>query len=177
LNAVPVEETEGVLSDHYDPRKKALRLSQSVFHTPSIAAIGVAAHEAGHAFQDQDDYFALEMRNFIVPLVQVSAQIALWVFIGGLMLDLPQMAWLGAILFGASTFFALITLPVEIDARKRAMEHLVTHRIITDDAELEGVRAVLRSAAWSYVAAAVSAIGTWVFYLALLLYGARRKNS
>jgi Zn-dependent membrane protease YugP len=172
---VPIEPTEGVLSDHYDPRSQTLRLSQSIFYTPSIAAIGIAAHEAGHAIQDADDYFALEFRSLVVPLVQLSAQIAPWVFIGGLILDLPRLAWVGAILFGASTFFALVTLPVEFDASRRALDQLVKHRIITDERELAGVRAVLRSAAWSYVAAAVSAIGTWVFYL-ILVFGRGGSN-
>jgi Zn-dependent membrane protease YugP len=175
LNGVPIEPTEGVLSDHYDPRSQTLRLSQSIFYTPSIAAIGIAAHEAGHAIQDADDYFALEFRSLVVPLVQLSAQIAPWVFIGGLILDLPRLAWVGAILFGASTFFALVTLPVEFDASRRALDQLVKHRIITDERELAGVRAVLRSAAWSYVAAAVSAIGTWVFYL-ILVFGRGGSN-
>ncbi|MFD0980104.1 zinc metallopeptidase [Tropicimonas aquimaris] len=177
LEQVAVEATEGVLSDHYDPRSKTLRLSQSIYYTPSVAAIGIAAHEAGHAIQDADDYFALEMRNLLVPVVQLSAQIAPWIFIGGLMLDLPRMAWIGAILFGASTFFALITLPVEIDASRRALDQLVSHRIINDAKEIEGVRAVLRSAAWSYVAAAVSAIGSWVFYLILLFARGGRNRS
>lgn len=175
LRQVPVEPTDGFLSDHYDPRTKSLRLSQGVYYTPSVAAIGIAAHEAGHAFQDADNYFALEMRNFIVPLVQLSSQVAPWAFIAGLMLDVTQLAWAGATLFGASTVFALITLPVEIDASKRALDHLVEHKIISNDAELEGVRAVLRSAAWSYVAAAVSAIGSWVFYLILLFANSSRK--
>ena len=93
------------------------------------------------------------------------------------MLDLQQLAWLGAILFGASTFFALVTLPVEMDASRRALDQLVKHRIINNDAELNGVRAVLRSAAWSYVAAAVSAIGTWVFYLILLFARGGRNRA
>lgn len=177
LGSVDVETADGVLSDHYDPRSKTLRLSQNIYYTPSVAAIGIAAHEAGHAIQDADDYFALEMRNLLVPVVQLSAQIAPWVFIGGLMLDLPRMAWVGAMLFGASTFFALITLPVEIDASRRALDQLVGHGIITDATEIDGVRAVLRSAAWSYVAAAVSAIGTWVFYLILLFARGGRSRS
>lgn len=177
LNRVSVEPTDGVLSDHYDPRSQTLRLSQGIYYTPSIAAVGIAAHEAGHAIQDADDYFALELRSLIVPLVQLSAQIAPWVFIGGLMLDLPRLAWIGAILFGASTFFALVTLPVEIDASQRALDQLLKHRIITDEREVEGVRAVLRSAAWSFVAAAVSAIGTWVFYLILLFARSGRNRT
>ena len=177
LNRVTVEPTDGVLSDHCDPRSQTLRLSQGIYYTPSIAAVGIAAHEAGHAIQDADDYFALELRSLIVPFVQLSAQIAPWVFIGGLMLDLPRLAWIGAILFGASTFFALVTLPVEIDASRRALDQLLKHRIITDEREVEGVRAVLRSAAWSYVAAAVSAIGTWVFYLILLFARGGRNRT
>jgi uncharacterized protein len=97
-----------MLSDHYDPRSKTLRLSQEVYFAPSVAAAGIAAHEAGHALQDAADYFPLEARTYIVPVVQLASQTAPWLFIAGVMLQLPTLAWVGVILFGASTIFALI---------------------------------------------------------------------
>jgi Zn-dependent membrane protease YugP len=157
-----------VLSDHYDPRAKVLRLSQDVYFTPSIAAAGIAAHEAGHALQDADDYFPMEMRSYIVPVVQLASQVAPWAFVAGLMLQWDALTWTGVVLFGSSFFFALLTLPVEFNASARAKELLVSHGIIGRD-QIEGVDKVLDSAAWTYVAAAVSAIGVWLFYVFMLL--------
>jgi Zn-dependent membrane protease YugP len=168
LHDVKIESTPGVLSDHYDPRAKVLRLSQDVYFTPSIAAAGIAAHEAGHALQDADDYFPMEMRSYIVPVVQLASQIAPWAFVAGLMLQWDALTWTGVVLFGSSFFFALLTLPVEFNASARAKELLVSHGIIGRD-QIEGVDKVLDSAAWTYVAAAVSAIGVWLFYVFMLL--------
>jgi hypothetical protein len=168
LQTVAVETTEGMLSDHYDPRAKILRLSEGVYYSPTVASVGIAAHEAGHAIQDAENYLPLEARSYLVPFVQLGARIAPWAFIAGILFNMPGLAWAGAVLFGASSLFALITLPVEIDASRRALDQLVRHRIVSGPAEVDGVRAVLRSAAWSYVAAAVSAVGSWLFYLILL---------
>jgi Zn-dependent membrane protease YugP len=154
-----------MLSDHYDPRSKTLPLSQGVYFTPSVATAGTAAHEAGHALQDAVDYFPLEARTYIVPAVQLVSQTAPWLFIAGVMLQLPTLAWVGVILFGASSVFALITLPVEFNASARAQ----CHGIIRGDEQIAGVQNVLGAAAWTYVAAAVSAIGSWLFYLFVLL--------
>jgi uncharacterized protein len=117
LQAVAIESTPGMLSDHYDPRSKTLRLSQQVYFAPSVAAAGIAAHEAGHALQDAVNYFPLEARTYIVPLVQLASQIAPWLFIAGVMLQFTSLAWVGVFLFGSSSLFALITLPVEFNAR------------------------------------------------------------
>src|SRR5262245_10078910 len=152
LQDVRVEYTPGLLSDHYDPSSKVLRLSQQVYFVPSVAAAGVAAHEAGHAVQDAKDYFPMEARSRIVPLVQLASQIAPWLFIGGVTLQSPEITWAGVILFGSSTLFALITLPVEFNASARAERLLVSHGIIRGDAQIEGVRRVLGAAAWTYVA-------------------------
>ena len=105
LQAVTIESTPGMLSDHYDPRTKRLRFSQNVYFAPTVAAAGIAAHEAGHAIQDAEDYFPLEARTYIVPLVQLSSQIAPLLFIGGLLLDSANLTWIGVILFGASSLF------------------------------------------------------------------------
>jgi Zn-dependent membrane protease YugP len=161
LQRVAVESTPGVLSDHYDPRSKRLRLSQEVYFAPSVAAAGIAAHEAGHALQDAVDYFPLEARTYIVPVVQLASQTAPWLFIAGMMLQLPTLAWVGVILFGSTCIFALITLPVEFNASARAQELLLSHGIIRGNEQIAGVQNVLGAAAWTYVAAAVSAIGSW----------------
>jgi uncharacterized protein len=176
LQAIRIEATPGMLSDHYDPHTKRLRLSQNVYFAPTVAAAGIAAHEAGHAIQDAEDYFPLEARTYIVPLVQLSSQIAPWLFIGGLLLNSVNLTWSGVILFGASSLFSLITLPVELNASTRALNQLVTHGIVRDEEQVQGVKSVLKAAAWTYVAAAMSAIGSWLFYIVLML-GARGRRA
>lgn len=176
LQDVRIESTEGVLSDHYDPRGKVLRLSQKVYYTPSVAAAGIAAHEAGHALQDAEDYFPMEARTYIVPVVQLASQIAPWAFVAGLMLQWHTLTWIGVILFGASFFFALLTLPVEFNASARAKALLIRQGIIGQD-QIEGVDKVLDAAAWTYVAAAVSAVGVWLFYVFMLLGRGRSASA
>jgi len=177
LSDVKIESAPGVLSDHYDPRSKILRLSQQVYFTPSVAAAGIAAHEAGHAIQDAQDYFPMEARSFIVPIVQLASQIAPWLFVAGLMLELETLTWTGVILFGSSFFFALLTLPVEFNASARAKELLVSHGIIQGSDQIEGIDKVLDAAAWTYVAAAVSAVGVWLFYVFVLLFRGRSADA
>lgn len=169
LQNVAVESTPGMLSDHYDPRSKILRLSQDVYYTPSVAAVGIAAHETGHALQDAVDYLPLEARTYIVPVVQLASKVAPWLFLGGIILGFPTLAWAGVILFGSSCIFSLITLPVEFDASDRAQKLLISHGIIHGEEQITGVEKVLGAAAWTYVAAAVSAIGSWLFYVFVLL--------
>jgi Zn-dependent membrane protease YugP len=176
LQNVVIESTPGMLSDHYDPRSKTLRLSQEVYNTPSVAAAGVAAHEAGHALQDAVDYLPMELRSFIVPGVQLSSTIAPWLFIAGLLLGISQLAWAGVILFGASTLFALVTLPVEFNASSRAKDLLVNQGIIQGDEQVTGVSKVLGAAAWTYVAGAVSAVGTLLYYVLLLSSSTSRRR-
>lgn len=173
LHDVAVESTPGILSDHYDPRAKVLRLSQNVYFTPSVAAAGIAAHETGHALQDAEDYTPMEARTYIVPFVQLASQVAPWLFVAGLVLQMNAITWTGVILFGASFVFALITLPVEFDASRRAKKLLVSQGIIQGEDQIEGVDHVLDAAAWTYVAAAVSAIGVWLFYVFVLLFRGR----
>lgn len=172
LYDVAIEETQGMLSDHYDPRGKVLRLSPAVYRTPSIAAAGVAAHEMGHALQDAGGYFPLQIRSALVPAAQFGSSLAPWLFIGGLLLNFTGLAWVGVIMFAAAVLFTLITLPVEFDASKRAKQLLVSNGVLIGD-EIKGVDKVLDAAALTYVAAAVSAIGTLLYYV-LLLTGGRR---
>jgi Zn-dependent membrane protease YugP len=172
LYDVAVEETQGFLSDHYDPRSKVLRLSPDVYRTTSIAAAGVAAHEMGHALQDAGGYFPLQIRSALVPAAQFGSSLAPWLFIGGFLLNFTGLAWVGVIMFAAAVLFTIITLPVEFDASARAKQLLVSNGVLIGD-EVEGVNKVLNAAAWTYVAAAVSAIGTLLYYVLLLSGGSR----
>lgn len=167
LQNVRIEPVRGVMSDHYDPGSKVLRLSEAVYNVPSIAAAGIAAHEAGHAIQDADDYAPMEFRSAIVPLVKAGSTAAPLIFFGGLAIQSQTIMWIGALLFGASSLFALVTLPVEFDASRRALEHLEGLGIIQHESEMDGARTVLKAAAWTYVAAAIAAVGSWAMYLLL----------
>ena len=175
LQRVRIESTPGLLSDHYDPQSKTLRLSPEVYYTPSLAAAGIAAHETGHALQDAAGYLPLKARSLIVPVVQLSAKVAPWLFIAGVLLGANSLAWAGVILFGAQTFFTLITLPVEFDASARAQQLLVSQGIIRGEQQVEGVEKVLGAAAWTYVAGAVSSVGSFL-YVAYIVYSMVRRN-
>ena len=175
LQNVVIETTPGLLSDHYDPRTKSLRLSPEVYHTPSLAAVGIAAHETGHALQDAQDYFPMQVRSFIVPAVQLGTKLAPVLFFGGYILNMPQVAWAGVLLFGTNTLFTLVTLPVELDASKRARELLVSQHIVEGEEQITGIKKVLTAAAWTYVASAVSAIGT-LLYFAVILFSRFRRH-
>mgnify|MGYP000926869784 CR=1 FL=1 len=175
LQDVRIEQTRGVLSDHYDPASKVLRLSQGVYQSNSIAAAGVAAHESGHAIQHKEGNAMLKFRTAIVPTVQIGSWIGPIVFMIGLFLNSTfgdQVATVGLILFSATAVFALVTLPVELDASKKAQVQLVNSGLIMQS-ELDGVGKVLGAAAWTYVAGAAQAIST-IFYYAFLLFGRRR---
>ena len=171
LQGVNVEEVNGFLSDHYDPRSKTLRLSSNVYKSQSVAAVGVAAHEAGHAIQDQQGYAALNLRSAMVPSVQIGSWVGPIVFFIGLFLNVPSLAWVGLIFFGATALFTVVTLPVEFDASKRAKAILVNQGMMTTT-EMQGVSAVLDAAALTYVAAALQAISTLLYY-AFILMGRR----
>ncbi len=167
LSNVQVEETHGFLSDHYDPRAKKLRLSPDVFRSNSIAAAGIAAHEAGHAVQDQQDYVPLKFRSAMVPSVQFGSWLGPIIFIGGLLLQWTSLAWVGLGLFALTAIFALITLPVEFNASNRAKAWLTTSGVIYGE-ESQGINRVLDAAALTYVAAAVQAVSTLLYYTFLL---------
>lgn len=173
LYDVQIEEVKGRLSDHYDPRTRVLRLSPEVYRTPSVAAAGIAAHEMGHAMQHANHYFPLQIRSAIVPVAQFGSTLAPWLFIIGFLFQFTALAWVGLILFGGALLFTLVTLPVEFDASKRAKRLLTTNGVLIGD-EIQGVNKVLDAAALTYVAAAVAAIGQFVYYLVLLTGGRRR---
>jgi len=152
LNTVAVERTQGALTDHYDPRSKILRLSESVYNSPSIAAIGVAAHEAGHAIQDAKGYTPLRLRNAFVPVASLGSSLALPLFFIGFLFGTPMLMDAGIIFFSAVLLFHLVTLPVELDASRRALGILSESGLLASD-EIGGARAVLNAAALTYVAA------------------------
>lgn len=173
LHDVRVEETQGFLSDHYDPRTRVLRLSPDVYRVPSVAAAGVAAHEMGHALQHSAGYGPLQVRSAIVPVVQFGSSLAPILILVGFLLRFTTLAWIGVILFAGAVVFALVTLPVEFDASRRA-KALLTQSGIVSQEEAGGVSAVLNAAGWTYVAAAIAAIGQLLYYVLLLTGGSRR---
>ncbi len=174
LHDVAVERTGGLLSDHYDPRSRTLRLSQAVFDTPSVAAVGIAAHETGHALQHANNYLPLQARSAIVPVVQFGSFLGPLVFFAGLLLNLTSLAWVGVIMFAGVALFALVTLPVEFDATRRAKRLLTEHGFASGD-EMRGVNAVLDAAALTYVAGLAQALSTLLYYV-FLLTGMRRRD-
>lgn len=175
LNNVAVEQVQGFLSDHYDPRAKVLRLSPQVYQSNSLASAGIAAHEAGHAVQDAESHAMLRVRTAMVPSVQIGSWLGPVIFIIGLFAASTfgtTLAWIGIALFAASALFAVVTLPVELDASRKAKSWLSTSGVVYNQ-EMEGVNKVLDAAALTYVAAAIQAISTILYYV-LLLTGRNR---
>lgn len=180
LYDVGIEHIQGQLTDHYDPRAKILRLSDSVDHSTSIAAAGVAAHEVGHAIQHQQGYVPLKIRNAIIPVTQIGSRMAMPMILLGVLFGYNQgqssLGWFlvkaGIVLFSAAVIFQLITLPVEFNASSRALKILKENHLLQED-ELPGARAVLSAAALTYVAAAAQALAS---LLRLLLIFGRRGS-
>lgn len=178
LHNVRVEPSRGMLSDHYDPREKVLRLSQAVYASNSVAAAGVAAHEAGHAMQDREGYFALQARSAMVPTVQIGSWLGPILFMVGLFtvrMFGTTLAWIGLLIFAATAVFAIVTLPVEFNASKRAKEALVSQGIVAQQ-EMKGVNRVLDAAAMTYVAGAAQAVSTLLYYFFLLTGMSRSRD-
>lgn len=161
---VQVEETSGFLSDHYDPRQKVLRLSPDVFRGNSLASIGVACHEAGHALQHATQYAPLTLRSLLVPVTNFSSLFAFYVFFAGLLFRVQPLLYAGCLMFAVAFVFALVTLPVEWDASARAKQHMVMSGIVSPGQEAEAGR-VLNAAFLTYVAAAISSLLTLLYYL------------
>jgi Zn-dependent membrane protease YugP len=174
LHHVSIQETPGQLSDHYDPRGKKLFLSAGVARIDSVAALGIVAHEVGHAVQDQEAYLPLKIRGGLVPVVQLGSWLGPIIFILGMVLAYANMAMIGLFLFSGTLVFALVTLPVEFDASRRAVAMLQRGGMISPTEE-KGVRAVLSAAALTYVAAAIQALSTILYYV-FLLTGSRRRS-
>ena len=157
LGDVPVEMVRGHLTDHYDPANKVLRLSESVYGSSSIAAIGVAAHEAGHAIQHQTDYVPLKVRSMLVPVAQLGSNASWFLILLGIIMSNSVLAEFGVILFSAAVLFQLVTLPVEYNASSRALMVLEGGGYL-DRQEVSGAKKVLDAAALTYLAAAIVSI-------------------
>ena len=175
LYDVRVEGIRGNLTDHYDPRKKVLRLSEGVYQSPSVAAVAIAAHELGHAMQDHEGYFPLRLRAALVPAVNIGSYLG-WILIFiGLLLKMTDLAWLGLIVFSGGALFALATLPVELNASARAKQLLLNSGVIYSQEELGGVNHVLNAAALTYVAGLITAV-MQLLYFASLVFGMGRRS-
>jgi Zn-dependent membrane protease YugP len=188
LSYIPIQPTQPVgmrmmgsratpsLDDHYDPTQKALFLSPAVYASASVAALGVAAHEAGHAIQDAQGYAPMRWRATIVPAANIGSNLGIWLVILGLILQLTQLAWVGIGAFALGTVFALLTLPVELNASSRAMQ-LLTNLGLVDRTEYGQAKAVLRAAAFTYVAALATSVLNLLYWLSLVsgMGGSRRS--
>ncbi|MDR1617300.1 MAG: zinc metallopeptidase [Syntrophomonadaceae bacterium] len=165
---VKIEKASGNLTDHYDPRKHTVKLSQSVYDDQSIAAIGVAAHEVGHAIQHNQSYGPLSLRHKIVPLTNIASTASFPVIFIGFILQSMNLILIGVILFSIVVLFHLVTLPVEFNASKRAILQLSDMGLVSPE-EMPGVKRVLSAAAFTYVAATLSSVATLLYYLSFFL--------
>lgn len=170
INDVTVERVAGNLSDHFDPRAKVIRLSDSVYTSTSVAALGVAAHETGHAIQHNRGYMPIKLRNTILPVANIGSGLAFPLVILGIAFSYPTLVNFGIILFSAVVLFQIITLPVEFNASRRAIA-VMEEQYILSDSELVGAKRVLSAAAMTYVAATIVALGNL-----LRLIGLARRN-
>jgi uncharacterized protein len=176
LYGVSIEGISGQMTDNYDPRSKVLRLSQGVYQGNSVAALAIAAHELGHAVQDNEGYFPLRFRAAIVPAVNVGSYLG-WILIFlGMLLHAVGIAWLGVLVFSGGALFALATLPVELNASSRARRLLSDSGLISGEDEMRGVNNVLNAAALTYVAALVAAVLQLLYWVTLVLGMGRRRN-
>jgi uncharacterized protein len=164
INDIKVEETKGVLTDHYDPKKKTLRLSKDIYRLSSVSAMGIVAHEVGHALQDSVGYFPMKIRGALVPVANVGTWLGYACFVAGILLSVTNLVWAGVILFSVAVVFALVTLPVEFNASLRAKQMLKTNGMVTIS-ESDGVSAVLSAAALTYVAALLQAVSSLLYYV------------
>ncbi len=175
LTAMPVEMVQGHLTDHYDPMRKALFLSEENYYGRSLAAVGVAAHEAGHALQHRAAYFPLHLRMAMVPITNIATQGAVILSLVGFFMGMMKFVMAGVIIYGIIALFQLITLPVEFDASSRAKKQLQKLGLIRGEAEAAGVSKVLSAAAMTYVAAMVTALLQFLYFF-LRMRSAERES-
>lgn len=168
VQGVKVEPVAGELTDHYDPGAKAVRLSQGIYSSTSLAAAAVAAHECGHVLQDVEDYKFMNVRAALVPAVNLGSRLGPILIIAGLMLSIFQLAWVGVFAFAAVLLFHVVTLPVEFDASRRALRLIDEYGILQGE-ENKGARAVLQAAAFTYVATAFVALLNLLYYVFLII--------
>lgn len=173
LGDVGIEGARQVLGDHYDPSKKVLALSPQVARNPSVAALGVVAHEVGHALQDRTDYAPMRMRAGLVPLVNMGTWLGMIFFFVGLLLQFSGLVWVGIIFFSGSVVFAFVTVPVERDASRRALQMLQAESLV-GSADIAGVQAVLSAASLTYVAALAQALSQLLYFVFLATGMSRR---
>lgn len=174
LTYVQINMIEGQLTDHFDPRTNVINLSRDVYEGQSAAAVGVAAHEAGHAVQYAEEYAPMRLRAFIIPATNIGAQLSFPLLLLGLLFSFPPLAYAGVIAFGLSTFFQLVTLPVEFNASHRALIALTDSGRFEEE-ELKGSRRVLRAAALTYVAALAVSFAN-LLRLLIIAGGSRRRR-
>jgi Zn-dependent membrane protease YugP len=167
LNDVPVEETPGSLSDHYDPRSRSVHLSEPVYGGVSVASTAVGAHEVGHAIQHAQAYAAFRVRSAMFPAVQFASNIWFLFLLGGLFLNILGFVYVAIALYSVAVLFQIVTLPVEFDASRRAKQQLHDLGLVAST-EAAGVQSTLKAAAWTYVAAALAAVAVLLYYLSLL---------
>lgn len=170
-----VEGVAGELSDHYDPRAKVLRLSNGVSHSSSVGAVAIVAHEFGHALQDSQSFALLSLRSGLVPVVNLTSWLGPILFAVGMIFGLAGLAELGIWFFGGAVIFALLTLPVELDASRRGMQLLRQNKILEQPDALRGARQVLSAAALTYVAALAQSLSTLLYYV-FILNGSRGRR-
>jgi len=164
LSNVAIEPVQGMLSDHYDPKGKVLRLSSHVYQARSMAAVGIAAHEAGHAIQDADRYGPMAIRSVTVPVANFGGGISMLLIMMGFVMASSALVWAGIIAYSALVFFQLANLPVEFDASRRAKQHLDALGIVPANEQMH-VAKVLNAAAWTYVAGTLQAVLTLVYFV------------
>jgi Zn-dependent membrane protease YugP len=164
LHGIQIEQVPGTLSDHYDPREKVLRLSPAVYSGRTLAAVGIAAHESGHALQDAHAYAPLTIRNLAVPAASFGSGFGIYMMLFGAIFSFAPLLWAGIILFACVVFFQVVNLPVEFNASSRAKAQLVSLGIVPQD-EMVYVNRVLNAAAWTYVAATLQSIMILLYYL------------
>lgn len=167
LQNVTVNRIAGNLTDHYDPRNETLSLSQGVADVPSIAAMAITAHELGHALQDKEGYGPMRLRSIIVPIVGLGSNLGIILVMIGFALQISGLTWLGIILFSGTALFSLVTLPVELDASKRARKILEDSGLVVTDEERKGVDDMLKAAAWTYVAGLVTSLVQIIYYISM----------
>jgi len=153
LKNLYIVETKGTMTDHYDPKRKTVRLSSEVYHGTTIASVAIAAHECGHAIQDKEGYLFMKIRSFIFPIVNLGTRFAYIVLFIGLLANMMDLIWLGIMLVGLGLLFQIVTLPVEFNASKRALGEI---KNIIDKVEYDGTKNMLNAAAMTYVAGVLS---------------------
>lgn len=173
ITDVKIKRVSGRLTDYYDPKAKEICLSEDVFDSRSIAAIGVACHEAGHACQHDQEYFPLKIRNFVIPATRIGSSLGVPLCLIGLLINSTELAYVGIIMYSFVALFQLITLPVEFNASRRALQLIDSNGFLTDE-EFKGAKKVLTAAALTYVAALASALAS-ILRLLILVSGGRRR--